>query len=204
MKPAISVIIIRVLDFLFIFMPLPPVCHVLVGAFSYLPTSDNMSSEEKLKKKRKEFNEELKKHIEHMADRNASFIKGITDSGGDGPFGDKYYVFPLDADQRSKDILNLRQNQYFTRTRDSDLRISFLHWMHLRVVLDKGETSLTAGAIRERADMLKGLSTMLQMYNKECSDLCKNVHELGRMGWHSLVNLSLLLRDFCHFCTRLV
>lgn len=162
---------------------------------------------EKLKK-------ELLNDIKLLQQRNEKFKIGIPTINGKGPYNDRYYEFPtaktmgrindggMDGQrdlERQLDIL--RQTVHFTRTKESDSRISFMHWMNMRVKLESG---LTEGPRNVKKNMLQGLSTMLQLYNKECCDRCINVHRVGRMAWHSLVNLSYLLNDFCYFCTRCV
>jgi hypothetical protein len=50
--------------------------------------------------------------------------------------------------------------------------------------------------------VVDGLKRLMQRRREALKAECSALHSQGRRAWHSLVNMCMLLDDFCNFCTK--
>jgi hypothetical protein len=93
----------------------------------------------------------------------------------------------------------LRQGKYFTRTRDGDSEVSFLHWirMRYRVGGEDGKSTAAGDDCGER--LMRGWTYLLREAHQSLAMECENLHGIGRSCWFTLVNLCMLLHQFVWF-----
>ena len=123
---------------------------------------------------------------------------------------DQLYVPKIEETGDAR-CISLLQDKYFTREEETNFRSSvpFLHWFLLRTKCDPKKTGQNLPiddsrkiALPQTTAISAGLRVLMQKRTDHMRAECKRLHREGRHAWHSLVNMCILLDDFCNASTK--